>query len=108
LLPFNYEKFTPQQLALPPLITLAPYELLTELAEEYVFAELCEAVILSFAAENAARMRTMIAAHANAEKKLAELSARARLLRQEQITSEVIELAAGVMLRKKTSRQETK
>ena len=49
----------------PPLITLAPQRLLSRLAEEYIFAQLCEAIMLSFAAENEARMRAMIAARTN-------------------------------------------
>ena len=43
----------------------APQRLLARLAEEYMFAQLCEAIMLSFAAENEARMRAMIAARTN-------------------------------------------
>jgi F-type H+-transporting ATPase subunit gamma len=66
--------------------------LLAELAEEYVFAELCEALTLSLAAENEARMRAMAAAKSNVSKMLDELIARVRQLRQEEITNEIIEL----------------
>jgi len=65
------------------------------LVEEYVFAELCEATVLSFAAENEARMRAMIEARANVTKTLDGLVARSRQLRQEEITNEIIELAGG-------------
>jgi F-type H+-transporting ATPase subunit gamma len=66
--------------------------LLAELVEEYVFAELTEAVTLSLAAENEARMRAMTAAKPNVSKMLDELIGRSRQLRQEEITNELIEL----------------
>jgi F-type H+-transporting ATPase subunit gamma len=68
--------------------------LLAELAEEYVFAELTEAVTLSLAAENEARTQAMTAAKTNVAKMLDELIARLRQLRQEEITNEIIELGA--------------
>lgn len=73
--------------------------LLARLADEYVFAELCEALTLSYAAENEARVRAMAAAQENVARKLDELSARSRQIRQEQITDELIELAAGAQAR---------
>lgn len=96
LLPFDFSRFPTARRDEPPLLTLTPEELLTQLAEEYVFAELCEAVVLAFAAENEVRMRTMITAHENVARRLDELKATARRSRQEEITSEVVELAAGV------------
>lgn len=95
LLPLDYSRFPPANLALPPLVTLPPALLLEQLTQEYLFAQLCESLLLSYAAENEARMRAMVAARDNVERKLGELSGRARLLRQEAITDEVIELAAG-------------
>lgn len=96
LLPFDFERFPlPGGNGLPR-INLSPRELLVELAEEYIFAELCEAVMLSFAAENETRMKAMITAHENIGKRLEELKALARRKRQEEITAEVVELAAGV------------
>jgi F-type H+-transporting ATPase subunit gamma len=96
LIPFDFSRFPPVSLDIPPLLTLPPAMLLAQLAEEYVFAELCEAVMLSYAAENQARMRAMLSAQGNVEKRLNELTASARRMRQEEITSEVVELAAGV------------
>lgn len=95
LVPFDFNRFPLPTSAIAPLITLPPQVLLARLVEEYVFAELCEAVMLSFAAENEARMRAMIAAHANIGKTLDGLVARSRQLRQEEITDEIIELASG-------------
>ena len=95
LIPFDFQRFPPPRTGPAPLITLPPQDLLAQLAEEYVFAELCEAVMLSFAAENEARMRAMIAARSNVDETLEKLTARSRQLRQEEITSEIIELASG-------------
>jgi F-type H+-transporting ATPase subunit gamma len=94
LAPFDFARFPRAGNPAPPLISLPPAILLTQLAEEYVFAELCEALTLSLAAENEARMRAMTAAKSNVSKMLDELIARARQLRQEEITNEIIELGA--------------
>jgi F-type H+-transporting ATPase subunit gamma len=99
LLPFDYGRFSATPSATtrrnPPLITLAPQHLLSQLAEEYIFSQLCEAIMLSFAAENDARMRAMIAARTNVHDKLEALTGDFRRLRQEEITSEIVELSAG-------------
>lgn len=95
LVPFDFGRFPTLHAASPPLMGLPPARLLARLAEEYVFAELCEAVILSFAAENEARMRAMIAARSNVIDTLDTLVARARQMRQEEITNEILELVGG-------------
>ena len=56
---------------------------------------LCEEVMLSFGAENEARMEAMIAARSNVVRKLDELVASFRRLRQEEITGEIIALLVG-------------
>ena len=98
LVPFDFARFKVAPRSIPPITTLPPDRLLAELAEEYVYAQLCEAVMLSFAAENEARMTAMIAARSNVARKLDELVASFRRLRQEEITGEIIELSAGSML----------
>jgi F-type H+-transporting ATPase subunit gamma len=94
LAPFDFARFPRTKNPSPPLVSTPPLLLLTRLAEEYVFAELCEALTLSLAAENEARMRAMTAAKTNVSKMLDELIARSRRLRQEEITNEIIELGA--------------
>lgn len=94
LIPLDLARFPVSRRSVPPLTTLAPELLLARLAREYVFAELCEAIVLSFAAENQARVQAMIAARQNVRDTLEELTASYRRLRQEEITSEIIELAA--------------
>jgi F-type H+-transporting ATPase subunit gamma len=97
LLPFDFKRFKITPRAVHPITTIPPDQLLAELAEEYVYAELCEGVLLSFAAENEARMRAMIAARSNVASKLDELVGSYRRLRQEDITGEIIELSAGII-----------
>jgi F-type H+-transporting ATPase subunit gamma len=92
LAPFDFARFPRAKNPSPPIISMPPQILLALLAEEYVFAELCEALTLSLAAENEARMRAMTAAKSNVAKMLDELVARSRQLRQEEITNEIIEL----------------
>ncbi|MBI3703678.1 MAG: F0F1 ATP synthase subunit gamma [Rhizobiales bacterium] len=95
LLPIDLSRFARRVQSQPPFTTLAPQLLLERLAAEYVFAQLCEAAMHAFAAENEARMMAMAAAKTNIESKLAGLSQRKHQLRQEEITTEIVELAAG-------------
>lgn len=95
LAPFDYSRFPAARPNNPPLLHLPPRALLGRLAEEYVFAELCEAATLSFAAENEARMRAMTSARENVDRMLGGLVARSQTLRQEEITNEIIELFGG-------------
>jgi F-type H+-transporting ATPase subunit gamma len=95
VIPFDFTHFGTVNHTLPPLVNLPVPVLLARLADEYVFAELCEALTLSYAAENEARMQAMISARENVARKLDELNAIARRLRQEQITEELVELASG-------------
>ena len=95
LLPIDFSRFARSIENEVPLITLPPDILLERLAAEYVFAQLCQAAMHAFEAENEARMLAMASARTNIDSKLSGLSQRERRLRQEEITSEIIELAAG-------------
>ena len=95
LLPLDLASFAGPLEKMPPLTTLAPEALLERLTAEYVYARLCEAAMHAFAAENQARMMTMTAARNNIETRLAALAQREQQLRQDEITSEIVELAAG-------------
>ncbi len=92
LVPLDLTRFPVAAGANPPLVNLPPPALIATLAEEYIFAELCEAALLSFASENMARMMAMTAARNNVRKTIDDLVAQHRRLRQEQITEELIEL----------------
>jgi F-type H+-transporting ATPase subunit gamma len=76
-------------------VNLPPETLLSGLAADYPHAELCKAALHAFAAENEARMETMASADSEIEKQLSALQATQRLVRQEEITAEIIELASG-------------
>ena len=95
LLPIDFERFVRPLEKLAPLTTLAPQLLLERLTTEYVYAQLCDAAMHAFEAENEARMMAMASAKTNIETKLADLSQRERQLRQQEITTEIVELAAG-------------
>jgi F-type H+-transporting ATPase subunit gamma len=95
LLPIDFGRFARPVQRQAPLVTLAPQLLLERLAAEYVYAQLCQAAMHAFVAENEARMIAMMAAKSNTERTLATLVQRERQLRQEEITTEIVELAAG-------------
>jgi len=94
LFPFDFSRFPPLP-GPPPLTTLAASALIAELVEEYVFAELCEALMLGFAAENAARATAMSRAQSNVKRIAADLQAKFQTARQEQMTTEIIELSTA-------------
>jgi F-type H+-transporting ATPase subunit gamma len=96
LLPLDNSHFPKAADVVPrPMIQLPLPELLERLGQEYVFAQICEAAAESFAAENQARVATMAAASSNIDAKLTALRSQERLTRQQEITAEVIELAAS-------------
>jgi F-type H+-transporting ATPase subunit gamma len=86
----------------PPLLNLAPEQLLDELTANYIHSRLCRAALHAFAAENEARMTLMASARKQAERQLTALEAVGRQVRQEEITAEIIELAAGASVSHET------
>jgi len=95
LFPLDPAAFPASSGAAAPLLNLAPAVLLETLTADYLHAQLCHAALHSFAAENEARMEAMAAAHTQTERQLSSLQATQRRVRQEEITAEIIELAAG-------------
>jgi F-type H+-transporting ATPase subunit gamma len=95
LFPFDMTRFPKSAGSGAPLVNLPPASLLSELTADYLFAQLCDAALHAFAAENQARMAAMAAARNQIERQLSSLQARQRMVRQEEITEEIIELAAG-------------
>jgi len=94
LLPLEFARFAGSS-ETPPLTTLEPWELLERLTAEYVYAQLCDAAMHAYEAENQARMMTMTAARHNITGRLGALTHREQQLRQDEITNEIVELAAG-------------
>jgi F-type H+-transporting ATPase subunit gamma len=95
LFPYDMTRFPVPAASNPPLLNLPPAVLLSELTANYLHAQLCDAALHAFAAENQARMEAMAAARNQIERQLAALQARQRMVRQDEITEEIIELAAG-------------
>jgi len=95
LFPLDMTRFQSPAIAFAPLLNLAPDVLLSDLTADYLHALLCNAALHAFAAENEARMEAMAAAHNQIEQQLSELQGMRRHVRQEEITAEIIELAAG-------------
>lgn len=78
-----------------PLMQLPPATLLAELTADYIHAQFCDTALRAFAAENEARMEAMASAHREIGRQLARLEMQRRIVRQDEITAEIIELAAG-------------
>lgn len=94
LFPFDFTRFPALRRDLP-LTTVPAGALVQDLVEEYVFTELCEALMLGFAAENAARAAAMSRAQTNVKRIAADLQAEFQRSRQEQMTTEIIELSTA-------------
>lgn len=95
LFPLDMTQFPNPTDANAPVVNLAPVVLLSELTADYLHAQLCKAALHAFAAENEARMDAMAVTRNQIERQLSSLRATQRLVRQEEITEEIIELAAG-------------
>lgn len=97
LFPLDMSVFEPSAHADKPLTYLPAPVLLDQLTANYIHSRLCHAALHAFAAENEARMEAMAKARNQIDRNLGELQAQQRLVRQEEITSEIIELATGEM-----------
>lgn len=82
----------------PPLHHLPADDLSDRMVEEFLLAQLMLAASEAMAAENAARLEAMTAAGDNIERKLGELQGKERILRQEQITEELLDVVNGAEL----------
>jgi len=97
LMPFDFARFHLSRRHQPPLMNLPVERLLDGLVQAYIYVELCEAIMLSFAAENEARVQAMLSARANLKDRLASLTREYQQVRQDEITSDIVELATGSM-----------
>jgi len=95
LFPLDLDAFAPPTYVAPPLLNLPAGALVRDLAFDFVHAQLCEVALNAYAAENEARVETMAAARREIDRQLIELRATQRLVRQDEITAEIVELAAG-------------
>lgn len=95
LLPLDSSVFPSAVADDAPLLNLSPATLLDQLTADYVHAQICRAALHAFAAENEARMQAMASARRELDRQLTELRRRQRIIRQDEITAEIIELASG-------------
>ncbi len=79
----------------PPLHHLPPRQLLERLSEELLLAQLAHALMESLASENVARLHAMEAAGRNIGNRLDQLRQREAIVRQEEITAELVEIVSG-------------
>lgn len=78
-----------------PLHNLEAEILLEKLVAEFVLSHLVRAALESFASENGARLRVMESAHDNVRGKLDDLRQQERRLRQEETTTELLDVVTG-------------
>lgn len=95
LFPLDLTGFPNPRDANAPLLNFPSDMLLMELTASYLHAQLCNTALHAFAAENEARMEAMALARKQTERQLSALQATQRIVRQEEITAEIIELAGG-------------
>jgi F-type H+-transporting ATPase subunit gamma len=95
LLPLELDRFEISSQNVPPLHNLGIERLLEKLIEEYFFAELAHITLESLAAENAARLAAMSAAHDNIGRKLEDLTRAEHQLRQDAVTTELLDVVTG-------------
>jgi F-type H+-transporting ATPase subunit gamma len=105
LLPADLASFAAKQPRMPPLHNMPGDVLLERLVSDYIFALLMEAAVESLASENAARFAAMEAARDNVSKKLDELGQEARQARQDEITTELLDLVTGAEAQKSGKRR---
>ena len=94
VLPFKPELHQRLEVA-APMVYLDADDLFDKVVEEFVFTKLMRAAMESFASENGARLTAMEAAHDNIETKLESLNQQARQQRQEEITTELLDVVIG-------------
>ena len=86
--------------AVPPLHDLDPRALVAALAHEALVADLACIAMESLAAESAARMQAMSAASDNIERKLTDMRRTEHRARQDQVTTELLDLVTGTRARR--------
>lgn len=80
---------------IPPLTTLPTADLLRSMLSEALFAEVAKTIMQGLRIENRARVEAMARAQSNLNTRRAEVDRQFRQARQEQMTTEVIELSMG-------------
>lgn len=100
MLPLDFERFReierePWQSHVLPTYSMDRSALLASLVRQYLFVTLFTACAESIASENGARLTSMQAAEKNLAERSAELTAEYRRARQDEITSELLDVVSG-------------
>lgn len=95
ILPPDFEKFEKYVEVKEPLLYLKKDYILDSLIEEYILISLYRAFIEALSSENQARLITMQNAEKHIEKKTYEINEKLNILRQEEITNELMEIING-------------
>jgi F-type H+-transporting ATPase subunit gamma len=85
----------PDDTGYPPLTHVGPATLRDRFASEHLFAAIADALMEGLASENGARLHTMNAASRNIDDRLERLRREERAARQEQTTSDMLEVIVG-------------
>ncbi len=78
-----------------PLMHIDPDVMIERITEEYIFATITLATMESLVSENGARLATMQHAHQSIGDKLEILSNEMRIRRQDEITTEILDIVTG-------------
>jgi len=95
ILPPDFEKFEKYIKVKEPLLYLDKHDILDDLIEEYLLISLYRAFIESISSENQARLQNMQNAEQHIKKLSIDLHEELNILRQEEITNELMEIISG-------------
>ena len=95
ILPPDFEKFQKYIKIKEPLLYIEKETILDSLIEEYLLISLYRAFIESISSENQSRLNTMINAENHIEKMTEDINEKLNILRQEEITNELLEIING-------------
>tara|TARA_R110000787_G_scaffold181008_3_gene293144 strand:+ start:77398 stop:78246 length:849 start_codon:yes stop_codon:yes gene_type:complete len=95
LFPLDLQQHQKSKRMTRPLMHLDPEIIISRITEEYIFAILTLATMESLVSENGARLVTMQQAHQSIENKLEVLGNEMRVRRQDEITTEILDIVTG-------------
>ncbi len=95
---FPIEAGVKRRFGVKPLIDLPPEEILSRLITEYLFSRIYRCYLESFISENGVRLVNMEGASSSIDENLKRLQVERNYLRQEEVTSEILEVMSAYRL----------
>ena len=95
LFPLDLQKYKKAKQTMQPLMHIHPDIMIARITEEYIFAIITLATMESLVSENSARLATMQQAYQSIGDKLEILSNEMRIRRQDEITTEILDIVTG-------------